>query len=92
MSTGKSGVAKRQISLARLKKSILCLVRVLSEQLNFTELLPYFLTPKYKFLSDEELKQLDQLPTDRQKANKLLVILQTKSFRQCNYKIFSVCV
>ena len=63
---------------ALLKKRIFDHSRALSEQLNFTQLLPYFSTPGYQFLNNEELNKLDKLPTDRLKANKLLVILRAK--------------
>ena len=61
-----------------LRKRIFYHSRALSEQLNFTQLLPYFSTPGYQFLNNEELNKLDELPTDRLKANKLLVILRAK--------------
>ena len=50
----------------------------ISTQLNYTQLLPYFLIPKYNFLSNEELQQLNELRTDQQKANKLLLLLRAK--------------
>lgn len=78
MSTVRLGVAKHRTDEALLKKALFTYSTRLREQLNFTQLQAHFLTPKYKFLSDEELKQLNGLPTDRQKANTLLVILQTE--------------
>lgn len=78
MSGDRLGRARHHISSARLKKSLFNHSNALSEQLNFTELQPYFLIPDYRFLSDEELKQIDELPTDKVKANRLLYILQAK--------------
>lgn len=94
MSRARLGVVKHHsdgaLFSALLKKRIFCYSRELSEQLNFTQLLPLFLTPKYKFLSCEELEQLDEQRTDQQKANKLLVILQTKPWRAI--RRFLACV
>ena len=78
MYTVRSGVAKHRTDEALLKEALFAYSKRLREQLNFTQLQAHFLIPKYKFLSDEELKQLNELPTDRQKANTLLVILQTE--------------
>ena len=65
----------------RLRRAVFDHSRHISTQLNFTQLWPYLLTPKYNFLTDEELKQLDELSTDRQKANKLLLLLRAKPNR-----------
>lgn len=85
MSTSSSRLrlARHHFSSALLKKRILRHrifhhSRALSEQLNFAQLLPYFLTPRYQFLNNEELNRLDKQPTDRQKANELLIILRSK--------------
>ena len=92
MSTGRSRVAKHSTNGALLKRTIFDHSVALSEQLNFTQLLPKFLTPKYKFLSDEEVKQLNELPTDQQKANELLVILKTTKRSSRKLRKFLACV
>ena len=87
-------LARRHLNSVRkkrfLKKRVFDHSRALSEQLNFTQLWPYFSTPRYQFLSNEELNKLDELPTDRLKANKLLGILRSKPWRAI--RKFLACV
>ena len=64
--------------------------RLISTQLNFTQLWPHFVTPKYNFLTDEELKQLEELKTNQQKANKLLFLLRAKPI--CAFRKFVACL
>ena len=80
MSTTRPRLARHHFSsaLRTLRNKIFYHSRALSEQLNFTQLLPYFSTPGYQFLNNEELNKLDELRTDKLKANKLLVILKSK--------------
>ena len=92
MSTGRSRVAKHSTNGALLKRTIFDHSVALSDQLNFTQQLPKFLTPKYKFLNDEEVKQLNELPTDQQKANELLVILKTTKRSSRKLRKFLACV
>ena len=92
MSTARPRGAKHSNNGALLKRTIFYHSKALSEQLNFDQLLPSFLIPKYKFLSKDELKQLDELPTDRQKANKLLVILRTSKRSSRKLRKFLACV
>ena len=84
MSTDRIRVAKDHVTSAStsalLKKRLFDQSKALSEQLNFTQLQPYFLTPKYRFLNDEEIDQIADLTTDREKGNKLLLILRKKSW------------
>ena len=92
MSTARLRFAKHHNNGALLKRTIFDHSKALSEQLNFTQLVPNFLTPKYNFLSKEELKQLNKLPTDKQKANELLVILKTTRRSSRQLRKFLACV
>jgi len=80
----------RHLQSHRLRKIVFDHSRHISTQLNYTQLWPYLLTPKYNFLNDKELQQLDELHTNQQKANKLLLFLRAKPISA--FRKFIACV
>lgn len=63
-----------------LPKRVFAHSKEIRDWLNVDELFPHFITPKYQFLSGDELLQLMAPGTLRSKAGKLLLILRKKSW------------
>ncbi len=74
----KSGVSTKMVS-STVKMVTLRQSFQIQRYLNFTELLPALVHPDLRFLRMEELDRIHKLPTDTQRANKLLLILGRQS-------------